>query len=213
MLPEQAWFAASAVLSILYFGQVRTHGLVHNKADLVPWTFFALMAGASCSGCSCTTEAEAGRSSGRSSGSVFCAQLLLGLAYGSSALHKVMHAGIGWAHGSNFQKLMVQMQLEYGRIEWCRSRGGGKRNAVDALLRLLLSSTTLATALNSATLMLEFAVLPAVLFDATYSATAGATAGAAAGKHAAVAISARRTPHHTEQPALVLKPFANFVRV
>ena len=30
-------FALATPLSLLYFARVRTHGLIHNKADLVPW--------------------------------------------------------------------------------------------------------------------------------------------------------------------------------
>lgn len=69
-IPEPIWFAASAILSVVYFGQVRSHGLVHNKADLVPWTLLALIGGGD-----------------GDNGSIFCAQLLLGLAYGSSGLY------------------------------------------------------------------------------------------------------------------------------
>ena len=92
-----------------------------------------------------------------------------------SRRHKVMHAGFRWAHGSNMQRLMVQMQLEYGRTGWCDKRRAGSSSSsssvvvqevADAMLRLLLRSTLLATVMNSATLLLELSVLPTVLLDA-----------------------------------------------
>jgi len=79
--------------SMLYFARVRTHGLVHNKADTVPWVLaiFCWVPHGQCAG---------------------ACQLLLSLAYASSGFLKVRKQGFSWADGKNLQRMVGQFLLE-----------------------------------------------------------------------------------------------------
>ncbi len=86
-------FGTAALLCLLYLGQARTHGLVHNKADLVPWVL-AILAWSPPDHVTATVR------------------LLLGLVYGSSGLHKLRTTGLRWTHGRNLQMLVLKFMLE-----------------------------------------------------------------------------------------------------
>jgi hypothetical protein len=88
------WVEAALPIWMLWCAQIRTHGLLHNKADLVPWTLFVL-AFSPASPC-------------------YHIELVLSLAYFSSGLMKVRRTGFSWAKGRNFSRLIAQCCLEYG---------------------------------------------------------------------------------------------------
>jgi sulfite exporter TauE/SafE len=86
-------FGAATALSLLYFAQARTHGLVHNKADTVPWVFACLAAAPDTHVC----------------GTV---RLLLGCVYLSSGILKLRLTGVKWVTGESLQRLVMQFMLE-----------------------------------------------------------------------------------------------------
>ena len=93
-LPHSKAISCTALVScILYFARVRTHGLVHNKADTVPWVLaiFTLVPPAN---------------------QAFACQLLLSLGYCSSGTLKVRKQGFAWAEGKNLQRMVAQFLLE-----------------------------------------------------------------------------------------------------
>ena len=80
--------------SILYFARVRTHGLIHNKADTVPWILAIF----------CFNKNEANM--------VLQSMLLLSLCYSSSGWLKVRKQGLAWASGIQLRRLVAQFLLE-----------------------------------------------------------------------------------------------------
>ena len=94
-------FGVATVLSLLYFAQARTHGLVHNKADTVPWVF-AILATAP-DGEICATV-----------------RMLLGCVYLSSGVLKMRLTGVKWAKG---ESLALVMQIMLGHAPGANCRG------------------------------------------------------------------------------------------
>ena len=118
---------------------MRTHGLIHNKADLVPWVLMLLAASPP------GQQAEH-------------IKLLLGAAYASSGLLKLRLSGPRWARGSNLRRLTAQFVLELGQAE-----AGEPRNARPTWLqRGLLCSPWLCALLQPAALAFECAFLVVV---------------------------------------------------
>ena len=87
------------IVSILYFARVRTHGLIHNKADTVPWIFAIF----------CFNKNE--------SNMIMQSILLLSLCYASSGWLKIRKQGLKWANGINLRRLVAQFLLELQQIE------------------------------------------------------------------------------------------------
>ena len=87
-------FATSAMVSMLYFAQARTHGLVHNKADLVPVVLLLLAIS--------------------SSSTTMCGNIrfLMGTVYFSSGIMKLRKTGIRWCQGINLKRMILQFMLE-----------------------------------------------------------------------------------------------------
>ena len=125
--------ASTPVLTVLYFQRVRTHGLVHNKADLVPWVALIMAAG---------PDGEV------------CAHVcfLYGCVYLSSGMAKLRATGIKWAHGINLQRMVVQFMLEL------RQEGGP-----NFVQRALLSNELVAALAQSTALLFEVLFFPAVV--------------------------------------------------
>ena len=86
-------FGVSTVLSLFYFAQARTHGLIHNKADTVPWILFILTFAPDGNVCSSV-------------------RLLLGCVYLSSGVLKLRLTGLKWTKGESLQRLVLQFMLE-----------------------------------------------------------------------------------------------------
>lgn len=86
-------FTTATGLSLLYFAQARTHGLIHNKADTVPWVLACLAA---------TPD-------GKVCGTV---RFLLGSVYLSSGMLKLRLTGVKWTDGESLQRLIMQFMLE-----------------------------------------------------------------------------------------------------
>lgn len=125
-LSHQQWAGFAFVLSLLYFGQVRSHGLVHNKADLVPWSLFILALAPTQHKTAAATTIETNANCSAPmltappigiAGPVFCVQLLVALAYCSSGLTKLRKSGLYWAHGRNLSRLLARFCLEYGMVK------------------------------------------------------------------------------------------------
>ena len=91
------WTMTSFV-SIVYFGQARTHGLIHNKADLVPLCLFII-------GCSSNKVTACSN-----------VRVLMACVYFSSGLMKLRKTGVRWMHGTNLQRMLLQFLCEL-RIE------------------------------------------------------------------------------------------------
>ena len=122
-------FLIASLLSLLYFGQARTHGLVHNKADLVPWILFLL-------GVSTTTETA-----------VTNIRFLMGCAYTSSGIAKIRKTGLRWVEGRNLQRMIVQFMLEL------------RQETPNFVQRILLQSTVIAFMAQCVLLLFEITFL------------------------------------------------------
>ena len=72
---SRAGAAVALGACVLYFGRVRTHGLIHNKADTVPWVLLI---------CATCTPV----------GAACMVRLLLALTYASSGWHKMQKQGL-----------------------------------------------------------------------------------------------------------------------
>ena len=128
-------FLIASLLSLLYFAQARTHGLVHNKADLVPWVLFLL-------GVSTTTTTA-----------VTNIRFLMGCAYTSSGIAKLRKTGLRWVEGRNLQRMIVQFMLEL------------RHETPNFVQRMLLQSTVVATMAQCVLLLFETTFLIVVVLD------------------------------------------------
>ena len=126
-----AWVAC--VASLLYIGRVRGHGLIHNKADLIPW---ALLAVALCAD--------------RPGTAAFHVRLLLAVTYCSSGVIKLRITGLKWTDGRNLSRLVARFIMELGEAE------------PTALQRLLATSPTVCSLMQPVALLFEV-TFPAVL--------------------------------------------------
>ena len=132
-LPPRGVSCLCTVVSVFYFAQARTHGLVHNKADLVPWCLLLMSI------------------SSTASSAVSNIRFLMGCVYFSSGVMKLRKTGIKWVEGSNLQRMILQFLLEL-RIS--------KPNFVQ---RQLLRYVTLATVSQTTALFFELSFLPIIL--------------------------------------------------
>ena len=129
---------ATAIVSVLYFAQARTHGLIHNKADLVPWCFLLI-------GCS-------------TNGAVVCGNIrvLMGVVYFSSGLMKLRLTGLRWASGTNLQRMVLQFLCEL------------RMPTPNVIQKLLLKHHALATLAQTMALGYEVTFLLAVVVGEWY---------------------------------------------
>ena len=72
---SRVWSWLALACALLYFARARTHGLVHNKADTVPWVLFI---------CAAVPPAHAPS----------VVRVLLATVYASSGLHKLRKHGL-----------------------------------------------------------------------------------------------------------------------
>eukprot|EP00943_MAST-04B_sp_MAST-4B-sp1_P007950 g7950.t1 len=91
---QQLLYFVLLVVSIFYFARVRTHGLIHNKADTVPWVLAIF----------CFNKSQRNI--------ILQSMLLLSLCYSSSGWLKIRKQGISWAKGINLRRLVGQFFLE-----------------------------------------------------------------------------------------------------
>lgn len=137
---SRATAAAATALSLFYLARVRTHGLIHNKADLVPWVLALLAASPP----------------GQAHSHV---KLLLGVVYLSSGALKLRCTGARWMHGDNLRRLTAQFVLELGQAAY-DADGTTRRAHVRPLQWVLLRTPSLCAIAQPCAIAFECTFLP-----------------------------------------------------